>query len=197
MINLIPMARIITGVAVVYAACVAGVVWFRADPLNSIWDSMKVAVGGGTALNSLLLLILYFGWRKIWSRFPILNTALFPDLNGEWTMRIHWTGLNNSQGSVDARASIKQNMIKISMEVAAPDSDSETLLASPARDGESGRPMLYYIYRVVPKQIDPSAGLAYEGAAVLRFTRGTKDSLSGNYFTNKQTKGHFELIRNA
>jgi len=28
-------------------------------------------------------------WRKIWVRFPQLNTLVFPDLNGRWETEIH------------------------------------------------------------------------------------------------------------
>jgi SMODS-associating 2TM, beta-strand rich effector domain len=68
-------------------------------------------------------------------------------------------------------------------------------MAHPKRDPESGRPMLYYVYRVVPKNIDPDAGQAYEGSAILKLSNTGINELSGNYFTSRQTKGYFELTR--
>jgi hypothetical protein len=194
MIGLIPLSRIISAIAVLYAALTIVIALLLWGPSTTLLSSVKIAFAGATALNILLWVMLYFGWRWLWAKLPFLNMALFPDLNGHWRMKIHWTG-TGSNGVVDASATIKQNMLRISMEVASPNSDSETLSAKPSKDSESGRPILYYIYRVVPKQIDVEAGHSYEGAAILKFSDSGIDSLKGNYFTSRQTKGYFELTR--
>jgi hypothetical protein len=194
MIGLIPPIRIISTVAVLYAALTIVIAWFLWNPSTTLFSSVKIAFAGAAALNIFLVVMLYFGWRWLWLKLPFLNKALFPDLNGNWHMKIHWTGTQGN-GVIEAMATIKQDMLRISMEVAAPDSDSETLLAKPSRDSESGRPILYYIYRVVPKQTIAEAGHSYEGAAILRFSHTGIDSLKGNYFTSRQTKGYFECFR--
>jgi hypothetical protein len=194
MMGLVPLIRIISAVAVLYAVLTTVIAWFLWDPSTTLLSNVKIALAGATGLNIFLAIMLYFGWRWLWSKLPFLNKAFFPDLNGDWHMKIHWTG-NGGDGVVEAIATIKQDMIKISMEVAAPNSDSETLSAKPSRDSESGRPILYYIYRVVPKQIVVEAGHSYEGAAILKFSDSGIDSLKGNYFTSKRTKGYFELTR--
>jgi hypothetical protein len=119
---------------------------------------------------------------------------VFPDLNGEWTMTIHWQG-TEKYGIVPARAHIKQDLLRISMEVFSHDSDSETLTVQPKRDPESGRPILYYVYRVIPKNVGNNGGGSYEGAAILKLANSGSDQWSGNYFTSRQTLGHFELSR--
>jgi len=159
-----------------------------------MYSSIKFALAGGFVLDVILAGLIYFGWKRIWSKFPILNTLLFPDLNGFWIMKIYWVG-KESEGVVDAIATIKQDFIKISMEVKSERSDSETMMVRPSKDPESGRPSLMYFYRVIPKQMDKHAGPSYEGAAILKFEGSTNFSLSGNYFTSRQTKGHFVLSR--
>src|SRR5207302_1380783 len=97
-------------------------------------------------------------------------------------------------GVVKAKATIKQDFLRFSMEVASPKSDSLSLIAQPKKDPESGRSLLYYIYLVIPKDVGPNPSLAYHGAAILRFSETGGGQLSGNYWTSKRTSGHFELI---
>jgi len=196
MISLIPIHRIVVTVAVIYALMVSVVLyiyWHYVDAPTLI-ASIKFALAGATALNATLLGIIFFAWKSIWKKFPILNTLIFPNLNGLWGMKIHWVG-NDASGIVHANATIKQSLVGISMEVDSTSSDSETLLAHPKKDSASGRPLLYYVYRVVPKQIDVDAGATYEGAAILKFDAMENGSLKGNYFTSRQTKGYFTLER--
>jgi hypothetical protein len=196
MIGILPITRVVGIVAVWYAACVAAVValiWRIADQ-PSLLSSVGIAFSGATLLNALLLFVVYIGWKKIWSMYPDLNRLIFPDLNGLWNMSIHWQNAEKS-GVVTAKAQIKQDLLRISMEVFSRDSDSETLIALPKRDPESGRPILYYVYRVVPKNIKLDAGAPYEGSAILKMSNASYDRLSGNYFTSRRGTGHFELSR--
>lgn len=197
MIGLLPLHRVIVAIAIAYAAIVAlvvGLVW-EFSPHPTLYGSIKVALAGGTALNLALIALFSFAWRWVWSMFPSLNLLLFPDLNGRWNMKIHWSGPEENGGIVAATAIIKQNLIRISMEVYSTGSDSETLIAHPRKDPESGRPILYYVYRVIPKQTHSDAGGAYEGAAILKFQNAPAGELRGNYFTSKYTKGYFSLTR--
>lgn len=199
MIFLLPVHRVVVAVAITYAVLVLvclSVQWHLADA-PTLYASLKIALAGAFALNAALLGFIYFAWKWLWSKIPVLNTALFPNLNGLWQMKIHWIGKDDVKGVVDATATVKQDFVRISMEVSSRGSDSETMMARPKKDPESGRPLLYYVYRVVPKQINNEAGASYEGAAILKFDGTRGDSLSGNYFTSRQTRGHFTLLRSA
>jgi hypothetical protein len=120
---------------------------------------------------------------------------LFPNLDGEWEMEIHWRKNSETHGKVSAKAVIRQNFTRISMEVAAPDSDSEILIARPKRDPESGHPLFYYKYRAVRKQKGKNTGADYIDAAILRFKDEGGGKLNGNYFTSAHATGHFVLSR--
>lgn len=198
MFNLIPLLRVISAIAISYAIFVTLALfayWKIVDSPN-LWASVKVALAGAFVLDVALFAAVHVWWKWLWAKFPALNNLLFPDLNGQWRMKIYWVS-DKGDGVANASATIKQNFLQLSMEVKSDRSDSETMMARPKKDPESGRPLLYYVYRVIPKQIDVSAGAPYQGAAILKFDGiGTNtDCLSGNYFTSRMTKGHFLLER--
>jgi hypothetical protein len=196
MIGLLPIGRLIGLISVCYAALIllAFVVSLKLGGNSlTIWGSISFAFGGATALQFILAGWLYFGWKYIWRWFPILN-RVFPDIQGEWDITIHWQGGRNS-GVVEAQATVRQDFLRISMEVKSAHSDSQTLIAQPKKDPESGTPILYYVYLVTPKALRPNAGQPYQGAAILKFSEGGGGNLSGNYWTTQMTSGHFQLSR--
>ena len=197
MIGLLPIARIIRYVAVAYAvltALCAAIALQFGDVSWSAWTSISFAFSGATVLQLALMVWLCFGWRRFWRWFPALNDLLYPDIGGEWNLKIYWQG-HQKHGDVDARATIRQDFVRVSMEVASPSSDSKTLIAQPKRDPESGAPLLYYIYEVTPKSIGANPGSPYLGAAILKFSEAAGGELRGNYWTSRQTSGHFRLSR--
>ncbi|KFN48494.1 hypothetical protein N790_01360 [Arenimonas malthae CC-JY-1] len=201
MISLISPLKIIKFIAVAYAGFCA-IIWLL---IEWLWPGietellLRVVFSLALLLDAALWVTAYFLWRKLWARYPILSTALFPDLNGDWRMAIQWSGVDDkgipAQGTVQATASIKQTLLHLSMEVESHDSDSETLIAKPRKDPESGRPMIYYLYRVIPRKTTAKVASPYEGAAILRFDAGPGPRLRGNYFTSRMRHGHFTLER--
>lgn len=196
MISLLPISRLIAVVAVMYALLIVLVL----AVLNifgyeqTIWASLKIALSGATGLQFLLMVWFYVGWRRLWQWFPRLNNILFPAIDGEWKIEIHWQGEGQS-GVVHAEATVKQDFLRVSMEVRSPKSDSSTLITQPKRDPESGRALLYYVYLVVPKAIGTDSKSPYYRAAILKFFDFGSGELSGNYWTSKHTSGHFRLYR--
>ena len=196
MLSLISPLRVISIIAVGYALLVVLclLLYMAVAHELAIWSAIRIAFAGALALDLALLVTVHFIWRWLWVKLPFLNTFLFPDLNGRWRMEIHWVSPEAS-GNVSAIATIRQDFLRISMEVVSDGSDSETLMARPKKDPESGRPLLYYVYRVVPKQMSANAGSSYEGAAILKFESEQSHCLRGNYFTSRKTVGHFVLQR--
>jgi hypothetical protein len=198
MILLFPLTRIITYIAISYAIVPVLFLYFTwpADNNQSVYSVVKIALGGSAALGVILYLFFEYAWRLIWRLFPSLNTKFFPDLNGKWEMKIEWNRQNNN-GVAYATADIKHDLLRFSMEVHSRDSDSETLLAQPKKDAESGRPSLFYVYRVVPKRTAGRIDPPYTGVAVLKLSSINQHGLEGNYFTDAMTQGHFELTKAA
>lgn len=196
MLSLFPITKIMTAIAIIYSIIVILILSFTASASAPFLNNISVALRGAFAINLFLVFIIYYAWRKIWHWFPTLNTLVFPDLNGQWEMYIDWNW-QGKNGTVVADAHIKQSFIKISMEVESVNSDSETLLATPKKDPESGRPILYYIYRTLPKKINGNTTAPYEGAAILKLDHKDLNCLKGNYFTNNDSHGHYTLKKRA
>ena len=153
MISLFPLSLVIRYVAILYALCSVIILYatWPSDNTETIYASVKTAFAGSTILSILLYVFFAFAWRGIWRLVPWLNSAIFPDLNGKWDMIIEWNRGEQS-GKALATATIRQDFLRISMEVHSKDSDSETLLAQLKKSAESGTPLLFYVYRVFPKR---------------------------------------------
>lgn len=193
MINLFPIGKLISLIAVMYAVITCLILWALYDESTSFITAISTAIGGSTLLNVLLLAIFYFGWKIIWKICPVLNKILFPNLNGTWDMVIHyeWEG---KKGTSNAKAVITQNFLKIGMDVEAEDSDSQTLMAKPKKDTETGRAELYYIFLTTPKDKgDIRTNAPYKGAAILKLNLHCNQRMEGNYFTDRGTCGYYEL----
>lgn len=195
MINLIPIGKVISLIAVAYSVICCLILWAVYDENMTFSSAVSIATGGSLLLNALLLLLFYLGWRWLWKAFPILNDLLFPDLNGTWDMVIHWEW-GDKKGTSRANATIKQTFLKIGMDVEAEGSDSQTLVAKPKKDEETGRAVLYYVFLTTPKHkanFDEEA--PYRGTAILKLSLKGKRKLNGNYFTSRKTVGYYELTR--
>jgi len=194
-INLIPIGKFIALIAVAYAVVCCLILWAVYDEDMAFSSAISIATGGSLLLNALLLSLFYFGWRWLWKALPILNDLLFPDLNGTWDMVIHWEW-EDKKGTSRANATIKQTFLKIGMDVEAEGSDSQTLVAKPKKDEETGRAVLYYVFLTTPKhKANSYEESPYKGTAILKLSlKGTR-ILNGNYFTSRKTVGHYELTR--
>lgn len=191
MLTLIPLKKVLSIVAVMYAlVLVLTTFLFQL----SFVDSVSKVFGGAVILELIIFLFVAYGWRKLWSSYPVLNQWVYPDLNGEWIASIHWKRGKDS-GTKMAKAHIKQDLFRLNMELISDESESETLMVVPKKDPESSRPLLYYVYRNESKQGVEKPQPPHKGAAILKLDHSNINVLKGNYFTDRATKGHIELTR--
>lgn len=199
MISILPLSKVIASFAVAYAVFMSFIMFVLHGYSLSVFESIIFMVSGFGILNLVVGLCLNFGWKYIWKIFPILNQWVFPDLSGHWEMGIEWKGkdeqCNDKSGSKQAKAIIKQSLLKISMEVESEDSDSETIVAKPKKAPESDRPELFYAFLVTPHEKKSVPLIPYKGTALLTLRNDDTNELSGNYFTDRQSSGRFKLKR--
>ncbi|WP_409373261.1 hypothetical protein [Pseudomonas baltica] len=160
--------RVIGVVAVAYCICVIGLHFLFSECCPEYAPELfGMVLRGGALLNFVLLVFVYWGWGRLWASFHALNSWLFPDLNGEWDMTIHYRN-NCLSGEVRTTAVIKQSWLSMSMsmEVLSHDSDSQTLAIVPKKDPESGRAQIFYFYRVIPKKTGVGRGSLMKGLPI-------------------------------
>ena len=143
------------------------------------------------SLIAILTFICSWVWHIIW-KIPLLNNW-YPNLTGEWKVTIKWHDLKNSSNSeVHGTATIKCSLYKITMELSTDGSNSKTLCCHPSRTDADSRELLY-IYSNTANNIPNSKSQDQHGATILKIKNNNE--MSGNYWTDKQTKGIITMKR--
>jgi SMODS-associating 2TM, beta-strand rich effector domain len=197
MIGLVSATSVIRWIAVIYAVTVFMAVgllaYIHAEPISP-WKATTVAISASFALQATLLLLIHIGWPLFWRIMPKLNEWLYPDIRGSWDMEITIATGNLAGTMIRTKAIIKQDLLRISMNVEAPSSRSVTLSAVPKKDSESGLPELHYVFEVTTKPKAGEHARIYRGAAILDIDPKGKLALSGNYWTTEGSSGHYKLF---
>ncbi|WP_236016696.1 hypothetical protein [Salipiger abyssi] len=139
-------------------------------------------------------------WRKLWGFFPLLNSWVFPDLNGRWQTEIHsniaamaayhpdfaGTDPQTINTLVPGQFEIVQNWFRLYIRFDADDkySTSNTLVVEPRKDRESGRFTLTYVYKNETPAPQPTDEQFHFGAAHVEIDPNFK-SMRGIYWTNR------------
>lgn len=189
MISLFPLQKIISYILVIYALFLFIIFSLFG---NSIDTSSIFRFA--TFFEFIIFIIFFISWEYIWKKFPKLNDWIFPNLNGKWDVNINWSR-ENQKGVKEGIVHIKQNFLTMSMELITDESESETLLVHPKKNSESGRLILYYTYHNTPKNTVKESA-PHKGTAILKVDYlENNNKLSGNYFTDRNTKGTLEFNR--
>ena len=190
MISLFPITKIISILGVLYAVLL--VLLFSFVQVDKTQNKILLAIRYASLFELFLVSIFLFFWRYIWKIIPILNDILFPDMNGDWDIEIHWNW-KKKKGIKKGKIYIKQNFIKLSIDLITDESESETLMIQPKKHNESNLLQLYYIYRNTPK-VNDKERTASIGTAILKSDPDKKYFLVGSYFTDSKTKGIFKIL---
>lgn len=198
MIAVLPLPRVLAIIAISYTVLVLVAAAIHGLCTGTSHDALTIAgwaISGGTLLQIALLLLLGAGWRKLWQWVPKLGEWVFPDLNGEWDIEVHWE-YDGRKGVAAGAATIRQSFLSFSILVTTDKSASHTLALSVRKDSESDQKILYYVFRVEPSSTSGPKGLPYRGAAVLRmFDKSHDDCIKGRYWTERPTLGDYVLRR--
>ncbi|WP_419813674.1 hypothetical protein [Bacterioplanoides sp.] len=196
MINLFSITKLFVAFALIYFVIITGLIYLLPKVGVSGVSETRVAFSVGSFFELLLVYIFASGWRKIWAVFPSLNTQLFPDLNGEWNAKIYWNWNGNS-GCKEGVVYIKQYFIKISVDLVTDESESKTLMVKPFKNSESDQASFYYMYHSESKATSYENKKDHKGAAILHLSHDSRNIMSGNYFTDRETFGHYVFERKA
>jgi hypothetical protein len=162
--------------------------------LRSYWDKdmplFKIfSIAPWVSLIIVSLICTNVTARYIWKVVKTVDKSLFPDLNGTWEGEI----TTEATHQIAARAAIKQTLLQTWVSLHTATSKSLTLETTPAT--ESGQCKLYYTYRSFPKNSDWQTYVGTTVFDVRVINEDGKDvlELSGNYFTDRKSKGRVRL----
>ncbi|MCY1030677.1 hypothetical protein OV207_04345 [Corallococcus sp. BB11-1] len=161
------------------------------------WPIYKIATLSSMVVTcTLALLSSNFFWRPLWRIVVRFNGSVYPDLNGTWEGTIMPNPSHGAKVSeIPIRARIRQSTTDILIDFYGETVKSVTLSATPRI--YQGQHFLYYIYRAEPRgTVRPP----YEGTTTLRVQTEAKSNkphltLSGQYYTVRQTAGEIRLIQ--
>lgn len=192
------LRKVVVGVAVVYSASLLATLSIKVGTTQELglWEELRFAFAASALLDLVLAAIIGGAWRQIWKWVPVLNRWLYPDLNGAWKVSIDWER-SGETGHTEATAHIRQTLTQLSMTLKSDKSESSTICCVPRKDPVSGRPLLDYLYNNEPKQGIAGDHERHIGAATLKVGVDNHDELTGNYFTDRATKGHYTMVRSA
>lgn len=143
-----------------------------------------------------------FLWRPVWRRFPAIERATFPDLNGTWEGEIvtTWTGPGSgtSPSPIPTTVRIKQSLFSTSVHLRTGESHSYSTWCHLEADRKAGVYRVRYFYDNRPKAEVNSGSRRHEGAAWLELNIDEdRNRLVGQYFTDRRTTGDMSLHRAA
>lgn len=194
MINLFSITKLFIAFALIYFLVITGLIYLLPKVGITELSDTRVAFSLGSAFELLLVYLFASGWRKLWAWFPSLNSILFPDLNGEWEAKIHWNWEGES-GSKNGKVFIKQSVIKLSVDLVTDESESKTLMVKPFKNPESDQAGFYYMYHSESKATSYESKKDHKGAAILYLSHEDNNQMLGNYFTDRETFGHYVFSR--
>jgi len=167
----------------------------RANPLKHA--SLVVFILGAvlTPLANLL-------WRFFWRRFPAVERATFPDLNGTWEgqMVTTWKDLETGAAPppIPTTVWIKQSLLSTTVRLQTGESHSHSTRCHLEADCGAGVYRVWYSYDNRPKAEVSHRSARHEGVAWLELDIGEdRNRLVGQYFTDRRTTGDMDLRRVA
>lgn len=157
-------------------------------------------VSGVATVTTLLIIPLSnFVWRPVWRAVPKLNEWLFPDLNGTWTGEAIPAGADGATGEArSVTVWIRQNLFGVTVTLKTDQAESISTRASVEADRGAGRFRIRYSYDAKPLPELDAVNPRHSGAAWLEVqTERGPDNLTGQYFTDRGTKGRLALSRQS
>ena len=144
--------------------------------------------------TSALALLVWKGWKIPWFKGWLV---MVPNLNGTWegALQSDWINpeTNERIGPITSVLVVKQTLFGMSCVVRTGEMTSYSISAGIERDRNSHIEKLVYTYRSEPKPGASERSAIHHGTSVLEFGTSPGWSLSGRYFTERNTTGELEF----
>ncbi|NOE32169.1 hypothetical protein [Ruegeria sp. HKCCD7318] len=147
-----------------------------------------------TVTTSAVALLVWQGWKIPWLKGWLI---LVPNLNGTWegVTKSDWVNpeTNEKLNPITSLLIVKQSLFGMSCVVRTGEMTSFSISAGIERDPNNHIEKLVYTYRSEPKPGVAGRSAIHHGTAVLEFGTNPSWSLSGRYFTERNSTGEIEL----
>ena len=136
-------------------------------------------------------------WRWIWRFFPVLNSLVFPDIEGSYEGELIST---HGNGTVvkDVKLFIKQTLLNLTIVLETPDLKSTSTIAQ-MKVNDSGIKTfgLFYLYNAIARNNLRLTQPSHIGGAELEIVLGKEIELIGRYFNDpaRPTSGEMKFLR--
>jgi len=141
------------------------------------------------------LVIVWLFTKWIW-RWKILHPwfVVTPDLSGKWEGKLHYVW-NGTEGDRNASVTIIQSFNHIVVKLGTEESISRSVAASFDIDERRGVSDLYYTYINEPLVTIQDRSKIHYGTTRLVFDLHNPTTLTGEYWTSRETKGLMSLTK--
>ena len=173
-------------------------VWFwyfgeQTTPLK--WISFAISIVGVVMVGAAELL-----WFRLARIMPLIQTKMFPDLNGEWVGHLKSTWINPETGTtlppIPTSLKISQTFFTTSVTLKTGESFSKSTRVFLEPDYENRRYRVWYSYNNDPQAQFRHRSSQHEGVAYLDLDWDTdRNRLTGTYYTARKTTGDVDLRR--
>ena len=161
---------------------------------------LRYASLAASVIGVILVPVANVVWRGVWRRFPAIERATFPDLNGTWEGHIFSTWVSPDTGTVPepipVTVRITQSLFSTTVRFQTHEAMSRSTWCTLEAHRAAGAYRVLYAY-----EHEPTAGVRPRNPSHRGFTRlemdidAERDRLGGQYFTERKTTGDIKLRR--
>ena len=187
--------KVLIGLAVaLFALSLFCLDYFDVYDLTDASEFFRAYSAALSVTTSALALLVWKGWKIRWLKGWLIQV---PNLNGTWegVLQSDWINpeTKESIGPISSILVVKQTLFGMSCVVRTGEMISYSISAGIERDPSNHIEKLIYTYRSEPKPSVSERSAIHHGTAVLEFGTNPSWSLSGRYFTERNTTGELQF----
>ena len=153
-----------------------------------------------SVIGMVLVPLANFFWRRVWRWFPAIERLTFTDLNGTWEGHITTMWKSPDTGEppepFPVTVQVTQSLFSTAIRFTTKEATSYSTRCSLQADRASGAFRLLYSYEHRPTARVRPRSPGHDGSAWLEMhLAADRDTLVGQYFTDRMTVGDIKLCR--
>jgi hypothetical protein len=181
-----PSANWIRGITILATALATGIVWGTGHGVDIPY--IKASVTASSVI--VVIAFVYDAWAWRW---PVLrNLTRRPMLHGTWKAELETSFATRAHETIDAYIVVRQTFSRISVSMLFDHSRSKSMSGDLLF--EDGLCTLYYLFRTEADTLHRDGNPPARGGAALAIGRSPNLHLEGDYWTERDTRGHVRTV---